>query len=107
MDLKALGLIVGFLLVMGWRFYRFRKLKRELPLLIAQGAIIVDVRTPQEYSRAQKEGSRNFPLDRLERECSHLNLQQTIILCCESGNRSAFAAHILKKKGFNKVINAK
>ena len=106
MDLKSLGLIVGFLLVMGWRFYKVRKFKRELPLFIAQGAIILDVRTPQEYSRGAKEGSRNLPLDRLERECSHLNPHQTILLCCESGTRSAFAARILKKKGFNKVINA-
>lgn len=94
------------LLFFVWRFVRFRLIRKKLPRLIQEGAIVVDVRSPGEYLGGAREGSLNIPLDQLDREASRLDPAKPIILCCASGTRSAMAAGILKRKGFKNVINA-
>ena len=66
---------------------------------ISEGAIVIDVRTPEEYSRGHIENSVNIPLDKLEQSLDLLNdKEKTIITCCASGMRSEKAKKILKKK---------
>lgn len=77
-----------------------------VPELIASGAIVVDVRTPQEFETGAREGSLNFPLTDLVARAKELDQNKTIILCCASGTRSAIATGILKKLGFKNVLNA-
>lgn len=64
-------------------------------------AILVDVRSPQEYKEWHLEGSINFPLYDLERNCKELinKKENTIILYCQSGSRSQKAMQILKEQG--------
>lgn len=63
-------------------------------------AILVDVRSPQEYKEGHLEGSINVPLYDLERNCDELVKQKenTIILYCQSGNRSKKALKILQEQ---------
>jgi len=61
-------------------------------------AILVDVRSPQEYKEGHLEGSINLPLYDLERNCQMLvdKKENTIIVYCQSGSRSRKAIQILR-----------
>ena len=61
-------------------------------------SILLDVRSPQEYKEGHLENSINIPLYDLDKE-------QTIIVYCQSGNRSRKAIEILKKKGYKNLYN--
>jgi len=62
--------------------------------------IIVDVRTTQEFSIANAAGSINIPLQEIQQRLEEIRLlNQPIILCCASGNRSGQAALFLKSCG--------
>ena len=70
-----------------------------------KNAILVDVRSPQEYKEGHLEGSINIALYDLEKESEKLikNKQNTIILYCQSGNRSNKALEILKEQGYKSL----
>lgn len=68
--------------------------------LVTNGAQIVDVRTPAEYSSGSIRNSKNIPLQQLVSEMKKLDLKKPIITCCASGMRSASAKAILKQNGF-------
>lgn len=68
--------------------------------LVKNGAQIVDVRTPAEYSSGSIRNSKNIPLQQLVSEMKKLDLRKPIITCCASGMRSASAKAILKQNGF-------
>ena len=65
-----------------------------------KGAIIIDVRTKEEYKEKHIEKSVNIPLQVLEQYTEHLPLDKEIIVYCRSGSRSGVAAAYLKKHGF-------
>jgi phage shock protein E len=74
--------------------------------LVAQGAVIVDVRSKGEYSNGHIKGSINIPLDTLSKNLSKFkDKNKTIITCCASGMRSASAKSILQSNGFTQVHN--
>lgn len=70
-----------------------------------KNAILIDVRSPQEYKEGHLDGSINFPLYDLERNNEEIlkNKQNTIILYCQSGNRSNKALEILKQRGYKSL----
>ncbi len=68
--------------------------------LIAQGAIIIDVRTGPEYDLGHIGKAKNIPLDRLPQRIAELKaLNVPIICCCASGARSSNATRLLKQHG--------
>jgi len=74
--------------------------------LLAQGAIILDVRTPGEFRGGHARGAVNAPLDKLGEYAQKLkNKDQVIITCCASGMRSANARGVLQSAGFKNVYN--
>ena len=73
---------------------------------IQNGAIIVDVRTPDEFRTGHIKGSLNIPLNNLPGQLSKVDKEKQILTCCASGMRSSSARHILKSKGFVHVHNA-
>jgi len=81
--------------------------KEDLGKLIANGAIIVDVRSKGEYFGGHVKGSINIPLDVLQDNLKELKSKdQTILVCCVSGMRSASAKNSLTNLGYTNVINA-
>ncbi len=68
--------------------------------LLKNGAQIVDVRTPAEFSNGSIRNSKNIPLQNLTAEMKKLDLKKPVITCCASGMRSASAKSILKQNGF-------
>ena len=99
----VLAVFLSFFL---WRQLRNQRIKRKLPELMRQGAMIIDVRTRQEYLGGSNPKAINIPLDSIAQEASSLNPHQVVIVCCASGVRSAMAEKILKDKGFKSVFNA-
>jgi rhodanese-related sulfurtransferase len=95
--------LIGFL---GYRFLRFRSLRKQIPDLIQKGAIIIDVRSAAEFQNASNPQSINVPLDQIGNTPLPYPKEGTLILCCASGTRSGIAVGILKLKGFNAVFNA-
>ena len=79
--------------------------KVDLNVLMASGAIVVDVRTPSEYKDGNVKGSINLPLQTLNANLNKLKKDQVIITCCRSGSRSGMAKRMLKANGFEQVHN--
>lgn len=77
-----------------------KKRKQMIEEALANGAIIVDVRTVGEYRQGHVEGSINISLDTIAGKVKKLKkMNKPILLCCASGIRSASATFILKKNG--------
>lgn len=74
--------------------------------LVAEGAILVDVRTPKEFARGSVPGAKNVPyeelLQRLDAFGTH---DQSVIVFCESGRRAELAKVILVQQGWKEVHN--
>ena len=74
--------------------------------MVANGAIILDVRTKEEYAGGHIKGSLNIPLQSLTAaSIAKLDKQKPVITCCASGMRSASAKSMLKSQGFTEVHN--
>jgi rhodanese-related sulfurtransferase len=72
----------------------------DLREILGRNALIVDVRTPEEYRRGHVEGSVNIPLNMLHGKMKMLQKKEVpIITCCASGRRSGIAARQLEQVG--------
>ena len=74
--------------------------------IINKGAIIIDVRTKQEFDCGHIHGSLNIPLDNFVNCLNWLVKDVPIILVCASGARSSMAKFILDSNGFKEVYDA-
>lgn len=80
----------------------FRKAKVDFDDLFKRGAIIIDVRTKQEFANGHGQDSRNIPLQEIDSKIKAIkNLDKPIITCCASGARSGSATRILKGAGID------
>ncbi|MFN7911980.1 MAG: rhodanese-like domain-containing protein [Bacteroidota bacterium] len=73
--------------------------------IVANGGLIIDVRTREEYQQGHIKGSINVPLNVLMANLSKLKTNKPIITCCASGMRSASAKSMLVSKGYKEVYN--
>ena len=68
--------------------------------LIESGAIVIDVRSPQEFDRGHIKGSKNIPVNIIQREITAIKkIGKPIITVCQSGARSGMAKSVLKNAG--------
>ena len=71
-----------------------------------EGAVLLDVRTPMEYSQGHIPGSINSPLQDIAAAETVIEDKETpIFVYCYSGARSGSAAGFLEKKGYCNVNN--
>jgi rhodanese-related sulfurtransferase len=76
--------------------------KTDYKTLIEQGAVVVDVRSPQEFASGHIQGSINIPLDQIGAKAAMLLKKgKPVITCCRSGARSAMAVGTLKSAGID------
>jgi len=73
--------------------------------LVKNGAIIIDVRSPNEFQYGHIQKSVNIPLQSLGGQLGKIDKNKVVITCCASGMRSASAKSILKAKGYSVVHN--
>lgn len=74
----------------------------ELKKMQNEGAIILDVRSMQEYNENHIVGSINIPIYELCEKIPNIikNKKQKIVVYCQSGIRSKRAISILDKEGY-------
>ena len=71
--------------------------------LIDNGAIILDVRTVEEFNREHIPNAINIPLDQID--SINFNKDSTIIVYCQSGMRSKQAAEKMIDMEYSSVYN--
>ena len=70
------------------------------------GVILLDVRSPDEYSDYHIDGSINIPYDELDERLSELPDKEAIIIVyCRAGRRSAIAFEVLISNGYTNVFD--
>ena len=82
---------------------------QELQERAKTGAILLDVRSPQEYKEGHLQGAISLPeyeiKNNVENKISNRN--QEIILYCRSGGRSKKAYNIMRKLGYTNLYTLK
>lgn len=66
---------------------------------------LLDVRKCSEYKAEHVKGAKNLSLDFIYRNLSEVQPENKYYMYCKSGYRSLLAASILKKEGFDKLVN--
>ena len=78
----------------------------DISHIVPAHPLILDVRTPGEYSDGHIDGSLNISLDSLPRSLAQLpDKSKPIIVCCASGSRSSTAKMMLEVAGYTHVFN--
>ena len=71
-----------------------------------EGAVLLDVRTPDEYRQGHIPGSKNIPLQSNDKVADMIDNKATpIFVHCLSGARSRQAAAVLQQMGYSNVKN--
>ena len=71
-----------------------------------EGAVLLDVRTREEYSQGRIPGSINIPVQEMKKAESLLPEKETpLFVYCLSGGRSGQAVSMLKSMGYRNVSN--
>lgn len=73
----------------------------ELEQANENGAVLVDVRTPEEFEQGTIEGFINLPLNEIRQRANELPKDKEIILSCQSGQRSYVAQRMLAQMGYD------
>ena len=79
----------------------------ELKQLQKEGAIIVDVRSSQEYREGHIDGAISIPEYKIKKEIENviLDKKKNIVVYCSSGGRSKKVQKLLKKLEYSHVYN--
>ncbi len=67
--------------------------------------VLIDVRTPEEYREGHIAGARLIPVQELAGRLSEVPRDRQVYVYCRSGRRSAKAAALLARHGFERVEN--
>jgi phage shock protein E len=99
----AVVVIAGFLLLKRMSFVSEETARQHL----AQGALVIDVRSPEEFRSAHVPDAINIPLGELRDTLPARvkNKNQVLLLHCLSGGRSGIAQQQLKGLGYTHVFN--
>lgn len=72
----------------------------------SSNAVLLDVRTPEEFRQGHIPGSKNIPLQEIEKVQSIVgNKEIPVFVYCLSGARSRQAEMYLKRTGYQTVVN--
>lgn len=72
----------------------------ELGQLKTEKTCILDVRSPSERAKGHIPDSLHIPLPELRKRLSEIPAGKTIVVSCQSGQRSYYASRLLVQKGF-------
>lgn len=108
MSMETLGILVGLFVVM----LVLKKVMTGKTIsgavardLVESGAVLLDVRTPEEFSSGHIKGAKNIPVSEIDRRASELPKDKPVVVYCRSGARSGRARSILVSKGYQDVHN--
>ena len=81
----------------------------EAKRLMDSGAVTLDVRDEEEYISGHAEGALLLPLDEITEDsaCGAIpSKSREVVVYCRTGARSAKAAELLQKLGFENIFDA-
>jgi rhodanese-related sulfurtransferase len=67
--------------------------------VLAAGAVLLDVREPEEWEAGHAPAARHIPLGQLPERMGELDRADRIVVICRSGSRSALATEWLSTAG--------
>lgn len=72
-----------------------------------QGALLLDVREPSEYTEVHAPNATLIPLGQLSARLDEISAykDKPVVVMCRSGRRSAQAVHLLQEAGYSHVSN--
>lgn len=76
----------------------------EATRLMNSGAIVLDVRKPDEFAGGHVVGSRNIPMADIDKRAGELPAGKALIVVCANGSSAARAAGSLRKAGRAEVF---
>lgn len=79
----------------------------EFTAELQNGASILDVRKPGEFEGAHIQGAKFITLQDLEARTAEVPTNKPVLLHCAGGYRSMIAVSMLKRKGYNNLINVR
>ena len=81
--------------------------KDEISQYFKQDAVLIDVRSPQEYREGHLDGAISIPDYQIRRVVARqiTNKEQLIVVYCSTGHRSQEAQRILENMGYTNVYN--
>jgi rhodanese-related sulfurtransferase len=96
-----------FISVIGYFFWRGTVVVMNARHLIDdQGALLLDVATPAQFTAAHIAGALNIPAADVARRQAEIGpVGRPIVVYARSGFQSARAAHVLRSIGYQSVIN--
>ena len=83
--------------------------KENFQVLMEQESQVIDVRTPEEYSRGYIKGAIliDYKASDFQATISALNRNVTYLIYCRSGNRSGKASKVMDSLGFKNIYDLK
>lgn len=80
----------------------------EAQQIVEDGAVVIDVRTPEEFASGHVADARNIDVqaDSFRAEVDELDREATYVLYCRSGARADAAGQLMREMGFTDVVNA-
>ncbi|WP_188453675.1 rhodanese-like domain-containing protein [Virgibacillus oceani] len=107
-------LIILLVILFGFGLFRYFRQRAYLKTLTEEQfregyrkAQLIDVREPQEFKKGHILGARNIPLTQMRQRLVEIRPDKPVYLYCQSGSRSARAAQLLRKKGYEDLNQLK
>jgi rhodanese-related sulfurtransferase len=76
------------------------KSNEEMKTALANGAVIIDVRSEGEFAGGHIKGSKNIPLNKLSGQLNAIKkLNKEVVCVCASGMRSSQGTNLLNQNG--------
>jgi len=105
--ISKLILVVLLIVAAGVLYLRFSAVRvsgSDARALVAKGATLLDVRSPEEFGGGHIDGAINIPIQELSGRMEELDdKNHEIVVYCQSGARSAMAKRLLERDGFTSV----
>ena len=109
MEPWMIAVAVFLALFIGWKLrlaYRSPAELRRISDALAGGGVLVDVRTSFEFANGHLPQAINLPLGFSPESADGLGAKDSpVVVYCASGTRSAHAAKILRRAGFQSVLD--
>jgi phage shock protein E len=96
-----------FLILGALGFTSIAGCQEKAPLPDLNQALVLDVRSPEEYAQGHLQQAQNIPHDQIAMQIAQIapDKNQEIVLYCRSGRRSGIALQTLQDLGYTKVVN--
>lgn len=100
-------LAIALLVLIGLQFSAGGIDVKTAQAMTEKGALLLDVREPEEYAAVHAPDAKLIPLGDLEKRLPEIAdyKDRPIVVMCRSGHRSARAVSLLKEAGYSQVSN--